>query len=198
MTQNQEMGVLSKGEWRGVIVGPNRRWRWWLASLLIVAAGLASLYRSLQEPSLGWRFVSVAGGEVVGLPMRPNLPELEGVVALTGGGLRVPLQPMLVIESAGILNDFSEQNQFFTAHRWLWRVLDAPEVRIEHADGVTSVAPQPRTLSELGLRFWFPWVVALLSLSVGLAIWVYQPTGAATWCYLTSSTGYAFGMLCTA
>ena len=47
----------------------------------------------------------------------------------------------------------------------------------------------------MGPSFWFPWVVALLSLSVGLGMWVYQPRSSATVCYLIASTGYGLAML---
>jgi hypothetical protein len=41
-----------------VSVGANRAARLAVASLAIVAAGAAALYRALPEPSLGWRFGS--------------------------------------------------------------------------------------------------------------------------------------------
>ncbi len=74
-------------------------------------------------------------------------------------------------------------------------MLQAPEVRVHHAAGVERVAPMERGLRALGPRFWFPWVVALLSLSVGLGMWVYQPRSSATVCYLIASTGYGLAML---
>ncbi|HSV55245.1 MAG TPA: ATP-binding protein [Burkholderiaceae bacterium] len=181
-----------------MIVGANRGARLWVASLLIAVFGLAALYRSLAEPSLGWRFVAGPDGQVLAQPVGDgSQPPLAGVAALMGGGQLVALTPMLLIESAGIHNDYEVHNHFFAEHRRLWEVLRAPEVQVYHAAGVTTVAPSPRGLGELGLRFWFPWLVALLSLSVGLAIWVYQPRGLATRCYLLASSGYAFGMLCT-
>ena len=180
------------------LLGPDRRLRVWVASLLIAASGAATLYRSLLEPSLGWRFVQGPQATVVALPMRPGLPALQSVTALEAGADRVELTADLVIESAGIHNEYAAHNAFFAGHRQIWRLLQAPEVRIHHAQGVLTQAPQPRAVAELGPRFWFPWLVALLSLSVGLAIWVYQPRGSATLCYLLASGGYAFGMLCTA
>lgn len=191
------MGFLG-GRVSDPIVGANRRLRVVLAAALLVLAALATLYRSLLEPSLGWRFVPGPGGTVLAHATRPGLPELAGVRLLEGGGLRVPLPPTLVIESGGMLNTFAEQDSFFDGHELLWQVLQAGSVRIQHAAGVTVAQAQSRSPAELGLRFWFPWLVALLSASVGLGIWIYQPARGATRCYLVASLGYAFGMLCTA
>ena len=44
----------------GTIVGSNRTARLWLASVFIVLAAAATLYRALAEPSLGWRFTNPA------------------------------------------------------------------------------------------------------------------------------------------
>jgi signal transduction histidine kinase len=195
MAQNQKMGSPEAG---ALIVVPNRGLRWWLAAVLIVLGGLAPLYRSLLEPSLGWRFVTGPGGTVVGEPVRPGLAPLAAVRAIEGGGERVDLGPLLTIESAGMHNSFDEENEFFDRHRELWNILRASAVRIHHAAGATDAIPQPRTIRELGLRFWLPWMVALLSLSVGLAMWIFQPRGSAAQCYLVASGGYGFGMLCTA
>jgi signal transduction histidine kinase len=183
---------------KALIVGPNRALRWWIAAAVIVIGGLAPLYRSLLEPSLGWRFEHGPQGTVAGDPMRPGLPVLAGVRAVEASGAQVALDQMLTIESAGMHNSFAVQNEFFARHRELWDLLHQPKVRIHHEAGVTEVAPRPREIRELGLRFWFPWLVALLSVSVGLGMWIYQPRGSATICYLVSSGGYAFGMLCTA
>lgn len=180
-----------------MIVGANRTARLWVASFVIAACAVAALYRALAEPSLGWRFQGTAQGTVAGKPFSAALP-LENVTAIEAQGVMVALTPALVIESAGIHNDYADHNAFFAGHRELWQVLQAPVVRIHHADGITEATPRPRGFGELGLRFWFPWLIALLSLSVGLAIWVYQPHGSASLCYLVSSGGYAFGMLCTA
>lgn len=180
------------------LLGPDRRWRVWVASLLIAACGATTLYRSLLEPSLGWRFVAGPQQSVQAQPARAGLPPLAGVTRLEAEGESVAITPDLVIESAGIHNTYEAHNAFFAEHRRIWRLLQAPAVRVVHAQGVAEAAPQPRGLGELGLRFWFPWLVALLSLSVGLAIWVYQPRGSATLCFLLASGGYSFGMLCTA
>ena len=187
------------GGLRGVIVGANRSARLWVAFLVIAVFGMAALYRALSEPSLGWRFTTGPAGEVLAVPVgSSSLPALQAVASLSAGAVSVALAPDLLIESAGIHNDYAVHNRFFAEQRLLWDVVRAPEVRVQHAGGVTTVAPHPRAIDELGLRFWFPWIVALLSLSVGLAIWVYQPRSSASWCYLVASSGYAFGMLCTA
>ncbi|WP_374669386.1 sensor histidine kinase [Ramlibacter sp.] len=180
------------------LLGPDRRLRVWIATLVIALSGVAALYRSLLEPSLGWRFVQGPQDTVRAMPLRPGLPVLGEVMALEAGGESVALNADLVIESAGIHNAYAAHNAFFAEHQRIWRLLEAPVVRIRHDAGVIDAVPQPRAVAELGLRFWFPWLVALLSLSVGLAIWVYQPRGSATLCYLLASGGYAFGMLCTA
>ncbi|MBI5277485.1 MAG: hypothetical protein HY854_13600 [Burkholderiales bacterium] len=181
-----------------MIVGPNRGVRWWIAATLIVLGGLLALYRSLLEPSLGWRFVSAPGGSVRAEPVRAGLAPLAQVRELEAGGQRIALTPLLTIESAGMHNTFAVQNEFFDRHEKLWAMLHEPEVRIHHAGGITEAVPGHREIGELGLRFWFPWVVALLSVSVGLGMWIFQPLGSATLCYLVASGGYAFGMLCTA
>lgn len=179
------------------IVAPLPRWRFGLAALVIAVFALLGLVRALQEPSLGWRFV-VEGSEVNALPLDAARPALRNVSALYAQGLQVPVTPMLLTESAGILNEYAEQNRFFAEHALLWEVLGRPVVRIAHADGTTEANPEMRELAELGVRFWFPWGVALLSLSVGLAVWVFRPGDASARWYMLASLGYAFGMLCTA
>lgn len=191
------MGFL-KGWVAAVIVGPNRKGRLALASLLIVAAAVAALYRPLAEPSLGWRFVVAPDAGISAVPLRAGLVPLHGVTALQAGGERLPLDAALLIESAAFHNTSTQQNAFFAAHERLWRMLQAPQVEIVHAGGVAPARPAPRDLDELGLRFWFPWLVALLSASVGLGIWVYQPRSSATACYLLASSAYGFAMLCGA
>jgi signal transduction histidine kinase len=193
MTQNQRMGF--QGWAKEAIVGSNRSARLWLASALIVAVAASALYRALVEPSLGWRFVAVQSAGVAAEPVRPARTPLSGVTAIEGNGSRVDLTAALLIESAAFHNEFKEHNAFFDEHRRLWQVLQASEVRVHHGAGVDVVAPAQRGLGELGPRFWFPWLVALLSLSVGLGIWVYQPRGSATACYLAASMGYSLAML---
>ncbi len=183
---------------KGLIVGPNRTPRLWLACLLIAACGLVSLWRTLDEPSLGLRFAVAADGSLQARPDGPRAPILQNVTQLSGGGLTQTLSAGLLIESAGIHNDYSEHSRFFEGHRTLWRILQSDTVQLTHAGGVLALQPDPKSLDELGPRFWFPWLVGLLSLSVGLALWVYRPREGAAWCYLLASVGYAFGMLCTA
>lgn len=184
---------------KALIVGPNRVLRWWIAALLIVAAGLWPLVRNLMEPSLGWRFAEGPRAGVVAEPTRAGIPALAGVTAMEAGGVRVAMDRALVVETVSVHNTYAAQNDFFARHAQLWDILHQPSVRIEHAGGVTEVRPQPHhALGELGLRFWVPWAVALLSLSVGLGMWIYQPRGSATLCYVLSSGGYAFSVLCAA
>jgi signal transduction histidine kinase len=193
MTQNQRMGFQA---WvGGTIVGSNRTARLWLASVFIALAAAATLYRALAEPSLGWRFAAAASAGVVAEPLQPERLPLQGVTAIEGNGVKVPLTAALLIESAAFHSEYREHNAFFAEHRRIWQVLQAPEVQVHHAAGVDRVAPAERELSELGPRFWFPWVVALLSLSVGLGMWVYQPRSSATACYLIASAGYGLAML---
>jgi hypothetical protein len=132
------------------------------------------------------------------MPLDSGKPVLRGVDALYARGLQVPITPLLLTESAGILNTYADQNRFFAQHAALWEVLAHPQVHIAWAGGTVSANPEPRTLAELGLRFWFPWGVALLSMSVGLAVWVFRPGDASARWYMLASLGYAFGMLCTA
>jgi signal transduction histidine kinase len=193
MSQNQRMSFRKWIEW--TIVGSNRTARLWLASVLIAVAAVSTLYRALAEPSLGWRFTPTKSGEVVAEPVRSGSLHLQGVTAIEGGASRVDLTAALVIETAAHHKEFRAYNAFFAEHRGLWRVLQASEVRVHHGAGVATVAPSQRGLGELGPRFWFPWLAALLSLSVGLGIWVYQPRSSATACYLIASTGYAVAML---
>jgi signal transduction histidine kinase len=174
------------------------RVRFLLASLLIVVFALLSLARAMQEPSLGYRFVETAAG-IEARPTTDRGPVLRQVRALDGsGGMRVPLSALLMTESAGILNLYAEHEVFFSEHARLWQLLQGPQVRIEHALGLTTAPVRPRELDELGPRFWFPWVVALMSLSVGLAVWVFRPGDVSARWYMLASLGYAFGMLCTA
>lgn len=182
----------------GTIVGSNRTARLWLASAFIALAAVATLYRALAEPSLGWRFVAVPAAGIAAEPAKPGRMPLQGVTAIEGNGVKVPLTAALLIESAAFHNEYREHNAFFAEHRGLWQVLRAPEVQVHHAAGIARAAPMERELIELGPSFWFPWVVALLSLSVGLGMWVYQPRNSATTCYLIASIGYGFAMLCAA
>ena len=179
-----------------------QRWRFVLAALLLTVGALYGLGRGLQEPSLGWRFIQASADSVQALPTRSGSPVLTGVTRLESAQPQavasLQLLPLHVIESAGIHNSYSDHNRFFEAHLRIWGMLQAGPVWVTHDAGRTLVQPRPKGLDELGLRFWFPWVVALLSLSVGLALWVYRPKDFAARCFLFSSLGYAFGMLSTA
>ena len=190
--------VFRAGWGEGLIVGANRTGRLAIASVLLALCAVGSLYRALSEPSLGWRFTTGSAGQVVGLPTgSPKAVQLDGVTRIAAGNDAVDITPDIVIESAGIHNEYSVHDRFFDAQRKLWNIVHTPEVSVHHGGGITQVQPHARGIDELGPRFWFPWIVALLSLSVGLAIWVYRPASSASWCYLAASAGYAFGMLCT-
>lgn len=169
-------------------------WRLWLAGGLILLAALLTLVRALQEPSLGHRFV-LEGGEIVARPVPPGGPPLKGIISLQAGTLQVTLDPDLLVESGGIINRYADQHRFYAQHERLWRLLQQPQVDIVHAGGVLSVAPEPKQVLELGLRFWYPWLVGLLCMSVGLGLWVYSPQRNAAWCFLASSMGFAYIML---
>ena len=185
-----------------VVPLPIQRWRFALAAVLLVLGAAYGLFRALQEPSLGWRFSQADDGSVQALPTRAGGVALTGVLALQAAGdsaqAPVALLPLHVIESTGIHNAYADHNLFFESHRRLWGLLQGGPVVVLHSGGKTEMQPRPRGLDELGLRFWFPWVVALLSLSVGLVLWVYRPRDFAARCFLASSAGYAFGMLSTA
>lgn len=169
-----------------------------LASILIVAFALLALWRAMLEPSLGWRFSLDEGG-------RPQATQVRGEAVLTGvraliaeDGLRAPISPLALVESAGQHNDYSDHRIFFDEHRALWQILHQTRVGIEHDRGVEWAQPQGKDLLELGLRFWYPWLVSLLALSVGLMVWAHRPDDPAAWWYAAAALGYASGMLCTA
>ncbi len=172
-------------------------WRLWAASLLIALFALGGLARALQEPSLGYRFVSV-DGRIEALPLSSGRARLTDVKALSASSERVQITSALLTESAGVLNRYDEQKVFFAQHARLWGVLGKPQVAIEHAGGMQAVRVAGRDFSELGLRFWFPWAVGLLSMSVGLGVWVFRPGDASARWYMLASLGYAFGMVCIA
>ena len=172
-----------------------QRWRIWVAALLIATAGLAALWRALNEPSTGYLFSVAPDRTIQAQRILGDGPTLRNVRALSAGGLRVPLYPDLLVESGGIINRYSEQRRFYAEHARIWQVLQSDLVDIEHATGVTHVDPDPKAVQALGLRFWYPWFIGLLSLSVGLGLWIYSPRRLAAHCFCWSSAGYAYIML---
>ena len=172
-----------------------RAWRLWLSVALIVLVGFASLWRALQEPSTGYRFSVDGQGHVRAAALTGAGVGLQEVRAISAGGHRVAIDPAMLTESGGIINRYQDQQRFYAAHRELAQVLATGLVGIEHAQGVTQATVTGKPLEALGLRFWFPWFVGLLSLSVGLGLWMHSPRRGAAWCYLLSSAGYAFIML---
>ncbi len=169
-----------------------------LAAGLLVLLALLALWRAMTEPSLGWRFsLDEHGG--VQAAQTTGARVLSGVRALVDRqGDRALLAPTAVLESAGQHNDYADHDLFFDHHRALWRLLQASEVGIEHAQGVEWVVPRAKHVRELGIRFWYPWLICLLALSVGLMVWVHRPGDAAARWYALAALGYAIGMLCTA
>ena len=71
----------------------NRTARLWLASVFIVLAAAATLYRALAEPSLGWRFAALPSAGVVAEPVDPQRIPLQGVTSIEGNGARCRLPP---------------------------------------------------------------------------------------------------------
>lgn len=183
------------------LAGVVARWRGWVAIGLITLFALLGLSRSMLEPSTGWRFKVDANGEVVAEPSSGDGARLSGVRALHAGGKTVLLTPMLLVEASGLLHLYAEQDEFHAAHQDIWAMLQAPSVDIELLDGVAkrTVAADVRskTIGELGFYFWLPWLLALLSMSVGLAVWVYRPGDRAANLYAVASVIYAYTMLLT-
>lgn len=171
-----------------------RPWRLWLAGGLILLAALLTLARALTESSLGFRF-AMEGPHIVARPLPGGGTVLQQVTALRASGEEVAMEPDLLVESGGIINRYADQHRFYAQHARLWRLLQQPQVEIVHAGGVRTVAPEPKQVLELGLRFWYPWLVGLLCMSVGLGLWVYSPQRNAAWCFLASSMGFAYIML---
>lgn len=178
------------------------RWRIGLVVLILAMAGWASLTRALQEPSMGWRFdlnptdqVRAASSRETGAA---HSETLDGITALRSGQQRLVLRPELLVESGGMINRFADQARFYADQQLVWQMLQGQTVEIEHRQGSTLAHIEPKRLGELGPRFWFPWLVGLLSLSVGLGIWLYSPQRRAAWYFLMSSASYAFAMLIVA
>ena len=71
---------------KGLIVGPNRVPRLWLASLLIAACGLGGLWRTLDEPSLGLRFGVAADGSLQARPDGPTTSQFTHLLGVDRGG----------------------------------------------------------------------------------------------------------------
>lgn len=174
------------------------RARAWAACLLITAFALIGLWRALLEPSTGWRFGVTPDGRIQAVATDGRGEVLQDVSALTGGGQRVLLTPELLIESSGLLHLYADQDRFHATHRELWTVLQQPVVAVETASGTVTASMRDKRLGELGFYFWLPWGLGLLSLSVGLAVWVYRPADEAARWYALASMAYAYFMLLTA
>ena len=178
------------------------RWRIGLAVLILAVAGWASLTRALQEPSMGWQFDLNPTDQIRATSSRGSdrgLGEtLDGVTALRSGQLHVVLHPELLVESGGMINRFADQGRFYADQKLIWQMLQGKTVEIEHHQGIVLARIEAKRLGELGLRFWFPWLIGLLSLSVGLGIWLYSPQRRAARYFLMSSASYAFAMLIVA
>ena len=162
---------------------------------LIAASGAASLLRALQEPSTGYQFALDGDSQVQAIPLHGDGPALHNVRAISTAAGRVAINASTLTETGGVLDRYEDQHRFYLEHRQIWQLMQSGVVRIEHAAGTSDVAVSPKRIEELGLRFWFPWFVGLLSLSVGLGVWLYSPTPAAARGYLLASAAYAFIML---
>jgi signal transduction histidine kinase len=185
----------------------------WATAVLILLGGLG-LWRGLGEPSAGWRFEVDAQQRIRAVATRGSGAQvLEDVTALrsttapaqrsaNAPDARATLTPHDLIESPGVLNAYADQARFFERQRVLWALLQAPAIVIEQGgrdtQHVTTTAVLPKTLLELGPRFWAPWTMAMLSLTVGLGLWIYRPGQLAALCYLGASLSYAFGMMVSA
>ncbi len=182
------------------------------ASLLIGIFALIGLGRALLEPSTGWRFSLTPDGRVQATATDGSarvLPDVRALSGVPGDGRRVVLTPDVMVEASGLLNLYAQQDEFHAQHRVLWGLLQQPTVLIETAQGVERATIQAKRLGELGFYFWLPWVLGLLSMSIGLAVWVYRPLGrladstltqrdrAPAW-YAVASICYAYFMLMTA
>ncbi len=165
---------------------------------LLALFGLAALWRALQEPSLGWRFEPANSGHIHAVALEPGRSTLTDVRALQAGGTRIPLSRELLVEAPGLLDLYADQDRFHASHRQLWQLLQQGAVDIESAAGLTVTQPRPKTLTQLGSQFWIPWLLGLLSMSVGLAVWVYRPRDRAAFWYAAASVAYAYVMLATA
>jgi hypothetical protein len=184
-----------------------------VAVLALLMLAVLGLWRGLSEPSLGYRFDLDVHGKVVASPTRHEGPVLKGVYALGAlplppgvgvlpGPAGVALLPRDLPETGGLSLYYAEQALFYADHAALWQWLDglarSETTYLHHQGGATGVVPLPKTLAELGVRFWLPWLTGLLAASVGWGIWVYRPRdGSARW-YLLASTSYGFWMVVVA
>ena len=120
---------------------------------------------------------------------------LAGVHTISSAAQSVQISPLLMLESGGVAYLYADQRQFYDQHRRLWEILNSPEVTITHQGGEVRVTPQPKTWRDVGVRFWLPWLVALLSLSVGLGIWLFSPNRALGRLYVLASIGFTHFLL---
>ena len=174
------------------------QWRTWAAATLIMLFALTGLWRALLEPSLGLRFVLESDGQISARDSRSAAPLLSGVQALVLPDQRIALPEMALVETSGALHLYSDQARFHALHRQLWQALAQPALGVESAQGLWPATPRPKGLGELGALFWVPWLLGLMSMSVGLAVWVYRPGDTGARWYGAASVAYAFYMLVTA
>ena len=173
-----------------------------IAALLLMSA--LGLVRGLSEPSSGWRFdVGVDQRvEASDLSSGKRLRDISSVrgVGCNGEPLQVALSSDLMRETGGIAQYYADHERFYKAHALLWNLISCSHsastpIEVAHADGSTQLELRSKSLSELGLRFWFPWVFGLLGFSVGLAVWVYRPVDRTASWYLLAGASYAFWMM---
>jgi hypothetical protein len=176
-----------------------------VAVLLLVAA--LGLFRGLIEPSSGWRFDAdkqqrVQAIEIHGSGIMLDVKWIRGEDC-QGTELVVPLDAKLMRETSGIAQYYSEHERFYGIHRQLWELLSCSvtnqkKIKVAHSQGEAVLSLSAKSISELGLRFWFPWAFALMAFSVGLAVWVYRPTDQSAYWYLLASACYCFWMMLVA
>jgi signal transduction histidine kinase len=174
------------------------RARAWGAGVLITVLALLALGRGLLEPSLGWQFRAAPEGQALAISTRAEVEQVMVVSALTAGGNTLKLTPDLLVEASGLLHLYAEQDRFHADHALLWGMLQQPSVVLHTSEGTVTAAPQPKRLNELSFHFWLPWGLGLLSLSIGLAVWVYRPKDNAARWYAVASLAYTYFMLLTA
>ncbi len=177
--------------WRVLIV------RQAFAIALILAAGAYPLVRAMQEPSLGLRFKVDGNNQVVaellGSQNKGDAPlALYGVTHISSGSDTVAIAPNLLLESAGVAHRYEEHARFYAEQRRIWSIVQGDSVAIAHQGGVALVQPEPRSVTSLGARFWIPWAMALMSLSIGLGVWLYTPERRLGRLYALAAIGFTW------
>lgn len=175
-----------------------------LAVIALVLMAAFGLVRALMEPSTGWRLdvdaqQRVQAIELAGSGRLENVQSVRGINC-QGTAMQVPLTADLMRETGGIAKYYSEHNTFYAAHAQLWTLISCSAsagqpLHFKHAEGEMALELSPKAWSELGLRFWFPWIFGVLAFSVGLAVWVYRPVDRSASWYLVASSCYAFWVM---